>query len=73
MEINNNCDLGETSKFCSTKNDPLLLGIVNSENIDKDDSKGIYLNEGIFKTSSTFNIGAFALMILLAGIYSFFW
>ena len=33
MEININCDLGETSKFCSTKNDPLLLGIVNSANI----------------------------------------
>ena len=33
MEININCDLGETSKFCSTENDPLLLGIVNSVNI----------------------------------------
>ena len=33
MEININCDLGETSKFCSTENAPLLLGIVNSANI----------------------------------------
>ena len=33
MEININCDLGETSKFCSTENDTLLLGIVNSANI----------------------------------------
>ena len=33
MEININCDLGESSKFCSTENDPLLLGIVNSANI----------------------------------------
>ena len=33
MEININCDLVETSKFCSTENDPLLLGIVNSANI----------------------------------------
>ncbi len=33
MEININCDLGETSKFCSTENDPLLLNIVNSANI----------------------------------------
>ena len=32
MEININCDLGETSKFCSTENDPLLLGIVNYAN-----------------------------------------
>jgi len=33
MEININCDLGESSKFCSTENDPLLLRIVNSANI----------------------------------------
>ena len=33
MEININCDLGETSKFCSTENDPLLLSIVNSANV----------------------------------------
>ena len=33
MEININCDLGETSKFCSTENDPLLLNIVNSANV----------------------------------------
>ena len=33
MEININCDLGESSKFCSTENDPLLLQIVNSANI----------------------------------------
>ena len=33
MEININCDLGEASKFCSTENDPLLLGIVNSANV----------------------------------------
>jgi len=33
MEININCDLGESSKFCSTENDPLLLKIINSANI----------------------------------------
>ena len=33
MEININCDLGESSKFHSTENDPLLLKIVNSANI----------------------------------------
>ena len=33
MEININCDLGEKSKFHSTKNDPNLLKIVNSANI----------------------------------------
>ena len=33
MEININCDLGESSMFHSTENDPLLLKIVNSANI----------------------------------------
>jgi 5-oxoprolinase (ATP-hydrolysing) subunit A len=33
MEININCDLGESSELHSTENDPLLLGIVNSANI----------------------------------------
>ena len=33
MEININCDLGESSKLHSTKNHPLLLEIVNSANI----------------------------------------
>ena len=33
MEININCDLGESSKFHSTENDPLLLKTVNSANI----------------------------------------
>jgi UPF0271 protein len=33
MEININCDLGESSKLHSTENDPILLNIVNSANI----------------------------------------
>jgi len=33
MEININCDLGESSKIHSAENDPLLLEIVNSANI----------------------------------------
>ena len=33
MEININCDLGESSKLHSTENDPLLLKVVNSANI----------------------------------------
>ena len=33
MEININCDLGESSKLHSTENDPLLLEVVNSANI----------------------------------------
>tara|TARA_B100000700_G_C14935638_1_gene804128 strand:+ start:79 stop:852 length:774 start_codon:yes stop_codon:yes gene_type:complete len=33
MEININCDLGESSKLHSTENDPLLLKIVNSASV----------------------------------------
>jgi 5-oxoprolinase (ATP-hydrolysing) subunit A len=33
MEININCDLGESSKLHSTENDPILLNIVNSASI----------------------------------------
>ena len=33
MEININCDLGESSKLHTTENDPILLEIVNSANI----------------------------------------
>ena len=33
MEININCDLGESSKLHTTENDPILLKIVNSANI----------------------------------------
>ena len=43
------------------------------ENKDKDDDKGIKLGEDIFKTSSLYNIGSFALMIILAFLYAFFW
>ena len=52
----------------------LIIAIVSlRENKYKNDLKAIELEKGIFKTSSSFNIGAFALMIMLAGLYSFFW
>lgn len=43
------------------------------ENKNLDDVKGIELEKGIFNTSAAFNIGAFALMIITAGLYAFFW
>ena len=52
----------------------LIIAIVSlRENKYKNDLKAIELEKGIFKTSSSFNIGAFALMIMLAVLYSFFW
>ena len=51
----------------------VILLVSHNENKSNNDKKGIELEKEIFDTSSTFNIGSFALMILLAGIYSFFW
>ncbi len=39
----------------------------------KDDEKGIPLSKELFKTSPLFNIGAFAVMIILVALYSVFW
>ena len=52
----------------------LVIALVSiKENKDKDDSKGIELEEGVFDTSALYNIGSFALMIILAALYAFFW
>lgn len=39
----------------------------------KDDSKGIPITKELFKTSPLFNIGAFAIMIVLVVLYALFW
>ena len=52
----------------------LVIALVSiKENNDKNDSKGIELEEGVFDTSALYNIGSFALMIILAALYAFFW
>ena len=38
-----------------------------------DDKKGIEITKGMFKTSPVFNIGSFAVMIILVVLYSLFW
>ena len=43
------------------------------EHKGKNDPKGINLTKNLFKTSPTFNIGAFAVMIILVVLYSLFW
>ena len=43
------------------------------ENKEKDDIKCIPLEKGIFDTAAIYNIGSFSLMILLTGLYAFFW
>ena len=43
------------------------------ENKENDDLKGISLDKGVFDTSALYNTGSFALMIIIAGLYAFFW
>ena len=39
----------------------------------KDDEKGIPITKELFKTSPLFNIGAFAIMIILVALYALLW
>jgi len=43
------------------------------KNRGADDKKGIAITSNLFKTSPVFNIGAFAVMIILVVLYSLFW
>jgi SSS family solute:Na+ symporter len=43
------------------------------QNKGEEDPKGIQISKGLFKTSPTFNIGAFAVMLILVVVYSLFW
>lgn len=51
----------------------LMVGITYLQTRGADDPKGIPVNKDMFKTSQTFNIGAFVILLLLAIIYSVFW
>src|SRR5690606_29418823 len=52
----------------------IIIAIVSLvENKGKDDPKGIPISKKLFETSPTFNIGAFAVMIILVVLYALFW
>lgn len=51
----------------------LMVLISYLETKGAEDPKGIELTPGLFRTSPVFNIGAFAILILCAIIYSVFW
>ncbi|PHN01201.1 sodium/sugar symporter [Flavilitoribacter nigricans] len=51
----------------------LMILISYLETKGADDPKGIPLTAGLFKTSQTFNIGAFVILLLTAMIYAIFW
>jgi len=51
-----------------------VIGVVSiRQNKGAEDPKAINLPKGIFNTSPLFNIGAFASLIILTFIYTFFW
>lgn len=51
----------------------IIIAVSKLEHKNKVDSKGIILTENIFKTSPLFNIGSFALMLILTALYAAFW
>ena len=52
----------------------LIIAIVSlNQNKGANDTKGIELKKGVFNTEPIFNIGSFAVLIILAAIYSIFW
>ncbi|MGB5204845.1 sodium/sugar symporter [Eudoraea sp.] len=52
----------------------LVIVIVSlSQNKGADDPKGIPFSKDLFKTSPKFNIGAFAVMLIIAMLYALFW
>lgn len=52
----------------------LIIAVVSYfDNQGKDDPKGLNLKRQLFKTGPAFNVGAFAVLIILAFLYSVFW
>ncbi|MEI6864703.1 sodium/sugar symporter [Flavicella sp.] len=51
----------------------VIIAISLMQNKGKDDGKGIELNKRVFETSALFNVGAFAIMIILVALYALFW
>ncbi len=52
----------------------LVIAVVSYlQNNGSDDEKGIEFSDNLFKTSPIFNIGAFAVMVILAALYALFW
>ena len=52
----------------------LVIAVVSlNQNKGKNDPKGIELKEGVFNTDRVFNVGSFAILLMLSAIYSIFW
>ena len=50
-----------------------LIALISYLDGNKDDSKGINLTKKLFATNSTFNIGAFSVVLITAFLYAMFW
>ena len=51
----------------------VIAGVSWLENRGDDDAKGISISKSTFQTGGTFNIGAFAVMVVLTALYGLFW
>jgi SSS family solute:Na+ symporter len=51
----------------------IIVLISYLENKGADDEKGLILKKELFKTGTAFNLGAFAILIILAFLYTIFW
>ena len=51
----------------------IIAAVSYHQNSGRDDEKGIPISKGLFQTSPLFNIGAFAIMLILAATYALFW
>lgn len=51
----------------------IMVGISLAEGKGKDHPKAIFLSSKLFKTSPAFNIGSFALILILVMLYALFW
>ena len=51
----------------------VIVAVSLLQNKGQDDDKAIPISKALFKTSPVFNIGAFAVMIILVVLYSLFW
>ncbi|MCL6267593.1 sodium/sugar symporter [Flagellimonas myxillae] len=51
----------------------IIILVSLRQNKGQDDAKGIPLTKGLFQTSPTFNIGSFAVLLVLAVLYALFW
>ena len=50
-----------------------IIALISYLDGNKDDSKGINLTKKLFATNSTFNIGAFSVLLITAFLYAMFW